>query len=71
MVDGEEKGNEQMPKKKSVRLVSLDIFRGLTIAGMILVNNPGSWSYVYKRLGHASWHGRTPTLQLRCAAPDL
>ena len=45
----------------SGRLVSLDEFRGLTIASMILVNNPGSWSYVYAPLGHAPWHGWTPT----------
>jgi len=43
------------------RLVSLDAFRGLTIAGMILVNNPGSWAFVYWPLGHAEWHGWTPT----------
>jgi predicted acyltransferase len=43
------------------RLISLDAFRGLTIAGMILVNNPGSWAYVYWPLGHAEWHGWTPT----------
>lgn len=43
------------------RLVSLDAFRGITIAGMILVNNPGSWGYVYAPLGHAKWHGWTPT----------
>jgi predicted acyltransferase len=41
--------------------VSLDAFRGLTIAAMILVNNPGSWSYVYAPLRHAEWHGWTPT----------
>jgi len=39
----------------------LDVFRGLTIAGMILVNNPGSWKYVYPPLRHAEWHGWTPT----------
>jgi len=43
------------------RLVSLDAFRGATIAGMILVNNPGSWSYVYAPLRHAEWNGWTPT----------
>lgn len=43
------------------RFFPLDIFRGSTVAFMILVNNPGSWSYVYKPLGHASWHGCTPT----------
>jgi len=43
------------------RLISLDAFRGLTIAGMILVNNPGSWSYVYAPLQHAEWNGWTPT----------
>lgn len=43
------------------RLLSLDAFRGLTIAGMILVNNPGSWAHVYAPLRHAEWHGWTPT----------
>ena len=43
------------------RLVSLDAFRGLTIAAMILVNNPGDWGHVYWPLGHAPWHGWTPT----------
>ena len=43
------------------RLLSLDILRGITIAGMIMVNNPGSWSYVYAPLGHANWNGLTPT----------
>ncbi len=43
------------------RLVSLDFFRGATVAAMILVNNPGSWSYMYGPLQHAPWHGWTPT----------
>ncbi|MGH9906684.1 MAG: acyltransferase family protein, partial [Pyrinomonadaceae bacterium] len=43
------------------RLVSLDVFRGITIAGMILVNNPGTWSSIYWPLQHAPWHGWTPT----------
>lgn len=45
----------------SDRLLSLDAFRGLTIAGMVLVNNPGSWAWVYAPLAHAEWHGWTPT----------
>jgi predicted acyltransferase len=43
------------------RLMSLDAFRGLTIAGMILVNNPGDWGNIYAPLRHAEWHGCTPT----------
>ena len=43
------------------RLLSLDVFRGITIAAMILVNNPGDWSSVYSPLRHAKWHGWTPT----------
>ena len=43
------------------RLLSLDIFRGLTIALMIIVNTPGSWDFVYPVLDHAKWHGCTPT----------
>lgn len=43
------------------RLLSLDILRGITIAGMILVNNPGSWGDIYAPLRHAAWNGLTPT----------
>jgi predicted acyltransferase len=43
------------------RLVSLDVFRGLTVVGMVLVNNPGSWSHIYWPLDHAEWNGWTPT----------
>src|SRR6266566_5996015 len=43
------------------RLISLDVFRGITIAGMVLVNNPGSWSHIYWPLEHAEWDGWTPT----------
>ena len=50
-----------MSSSSSPRLVSLDAFRGATIAGMLLVNNPGSWSHVYPLLLHAPWHGWTFT----------
>ena len=50
-----------LARSATERLVSLDVFRGLTIAGMVLVNNPGSWSHIYWPLGHANWHGWTPT----------
>lgn len=43
------------------RLLSLDVFRGLTIAAMVLVNNPGTWAHIYDPLEHAAWHGLTPT----------
>jgi predicted acyltransferase len=43
------------------RFYSLDVFRGATVALMILVNNPGSWGHIFPPLEHASWHGCTPT----------
>src|SRR5262245_17229771 len=43
------------------RLESLDVFRGATIAAMILVSTPGSWNAVYAPLDHAAWNGWTPT----------
>ncbi|MDE6097405.1 MAG: DUF5009 domain-containing protein [Muribaculaceae bacterium] len=48
-------------KKSGNRLLALDIMRGITIAGMLLVNNPGSWGEIYAPLRHAEWHGLTPT----------
>src|SRR6185436_12501635 len=45
----------------SARLESLDVFRGLTIAAMILVSAPGTWNAVYTPLDHAAWHGWTVT----------
>ncbi|MBH9552631.1 acyltransferase family protein [Inhella gelatinilytica] len=45
----------------SQRLLSLDAFRGFTIAAMLLVNNPGDWGHVYAPLLHAAWHGWTFT----------
>lgn len=48
-------------KPRPKRLLSLDILRGMTIAGMLLVNNPGSWRSIYSPLRHAEWHGLTPT----------
>ena len=52
--------HNRSPEKPS-RLMSLDALRGLAIATMILVNNPGSWKAVYPPLLHAQWHGFTPT----------
>lgn len=46
---------------KNQRYLALDVLRGITIAGMILVNTPGSWTYIYAPLRHSSWHGCTPT----------
>jgi predicted acyltransferase len=43
------------------RLTSLDALRGLTMAAMVVVNNPGDWGHVYAPLLHAEWHGWTPT----------
>jgi len=43
------------------RFFALDVFRGMTIALMILVNNPGSWAYIYPPFEHAKWHGCTLT----------
>jgi predicted acyltransferase len=51
----------QIPRTSAQRLESLDVFRGLTIAGMILVNNNGDWSAAYWPLQHSQWNGWTPT----------
>jgi predicted acyltransferase len=56
---GRPAGGGQAPARE--RLLSLDVFRGMTVAGMLLVNNPGTWSAIYPPLGHAEWHGWTPT----------
>ncbi|MFI5192762.1 MAG: acyltransferase family protein, partial [Chitinophagales bacterium] len=48
-------------KDNKIRLRSLDFFRGLTVAGMILVNNPGDWAHIYAPLEHSVWNGYTPT----------
>lgn len=60
MNPGERPAAEDPPAKPQ-RLASLDAFRGATIAGMILVNNPGSWDHIYPPLRHSDWHGCTPT----------
>ena len=52
---------EPAAARPTQRLLSLDVFRGLTIAAMLLVNNPGTWSHVYPPLEHAEWNGWTPT----------
>jgi len=55
------KESQPMSALSKKRLQALDVFRGMTIAGMVLVNNPGSWSFVYPPLDHAEWNGWTPT----------
>ena len=50
-----------VPTSAPVRLLSLDVFRGVTMAAMVIVNNPGDWGHVYPPLLHAEWHGCTPT----------
>lgn len=47
--------------RRMQRLVSLDVLRGVTIAAMVMVNNPGSWDHVFPPLRHAVWHGWTFT----------
>jgi predicted acyltransferase len=54
-------GNVEPRTSNVERLTSLDVFRGATIAGMLVVNTPGSWSHVYPQLLHADWHGWTYT----------
>jgi predicted acyltransferase len=49
------------PVERADRLESLDVFRGLTMAAMVIVNNPGDWEHVYPPLLHAEWHGWTTT----------
>ena len=51
----------EAPSPSPSRLLALDALRGFTIAAMIIVNTPGSWSALYAPLAHASWHGLTPT----------
>jgi predicted acyltransferase len=48
-------------ERSAPRLLSLDVFRGATVAAMILVNNPGDWGNIYAPLEHATWNGCTPT----------
>lgn len=61
------KAKEMLPEVSAAepalagRLTSLDVFRGLTIAAMVLVNNAGNWNAVYPPLLHAAWDGWTPT----------
>ncbi|HSF54463.1 MAG TPA: hypothetical protein VLA71_11960 [Algoriphagus sp.] len=52
---------DQQAKVLSNRYLALDVFRGMTLAFMIIVNTPGSWNHLYAPLAHASWHGFTPT----------
>src|ERR1700744_2243358 len=53
--------NATTTKTPAPRLVSLDVFRGATMASMLLVNNPGDWGQIYTQLDHAEWNGWTFT----------
>jgi len=53
--------NQLENKSANKRLLSLDAFRGFTVAAMIIVNTPGSWEWIYAPLRHAQWNGITPT----------
>lgn len=57
----QKRGSVPTDAQSSTRLVSLDVFRGITMAAMVIVNNPGDWDTVYAPLLHAPWHGLTPT----------
>src|SRR5437764_12264309 len=54
-------GGRRGAHASTARMLSLDVFRGMTVAGMILVNNPGTWGAIYSPLEHATWDGWTPT----------
>jgi predicted acyltransferase len=54
-------GSATSARAASTRVLSIDVLRGLTIALMILVNDPGDWSHVYSQLDHAPWNGFTLT----------
>ena len=63
-MDSVARSNKSQPAAANAggeRLLALDVFRGLTILAMILVNNPGKWGDQYWPLAHAQWHGWTPT----------
>lgn len=56
-----QEGNAERGDSPPARLLAVDAFRGITVAAMLLVNNPGSWSAIWDPLEHAVWHGWTPT----------
>src|ERR1044071_6332839 len=56
-----DEGAPSLTSQATARMLSLDAFRGMTVAGMVLVNNPGTWAAIYSPLEHAKWHGWTPT----------
>ncbi len=59
--DSEIKTQKSSSRTRHTRLLSLDVFRGITVAAMILVNDPGDWTHIYPLLEHSKWNGCTPT----------